>query len=90
VSKLVTPMDVALAGLGVWRRQMQSAAMMGMRLSGLGASWTMPPSEAMDLVARSQAELAEATRKMSLVMLEQTVPVAADRPTGRDDGAHAR
>lgn len=82
--KLVTPMDVALAGLGLWRRQMQSAALMGMRMSGVGASWAMPPSEAMDLVAKSQAEFAEATRKMSLAMLEKTIPVTSDGSHGHD------
>lgn len=89
MSKLVTPMDVALAGLSVWRRQMQSAAMMGLRMSGLGASWAMPPSEALDLMARSQADIAEATRKMSLMMLEQAVPAPADRQR-RDAAAQAR
>ena len=88
MSKLVTPMDVALAGFGVWRRQMQSAAIMGMRLSGLGAAWTMPPSQAMELVTKSQMEFAEASRKMSLALLEQAVPHVPERAQDRP-GAHA-
>ncbi|KPQ14942.1 MAG: hypothetical protein HLUCCA09_02475 [Rhodobacteraceae bacterium HLUCCA09] len=85
VLKMVTPMDVALAGLGVWRRQMQSAAIMGMRMSGLGAAWSMPPSEALDLVTKSQAEFAEASRRMSLALLEQTIPHRPDRGQGGGD-----
>ncbi|MEE4121453.1 MAG: hypothetical protein V2I65_20855 [Paracoccaceae bacterium] len=85
VSKMVTPMDVALAGLGVWRRQMQSAAIMGMRMSGLGAAWSMPPSEALELVTKSQVELAEASRRMSLALLERAVPQVPDRGQGGGD-----
>ncbi|RDC73098.1 hypothetical protein DLJ49_08265 [Rhodovulum sp. 12E13] len=85
VSKMVTPMDVALAGLGVWRRQMQSAAIMGMRMSGLGAAWMMPPSEALELVTKSQVELAEASRRMSVALLEQAVPRLPDQGQASGD-----
>jgi len=84
VSKVVTPMDAALAGMAFWRRQMQSAAVMGMRMSGLGASWAMPPSEAMELLARNQAEITEASRKMSALMLGRALPGA--REPAADEG----
>jgi hypothetical protein len=64
---------------------MQSAAVMGMRLSGLGAAWTLPPSEAMELVAKSQAEFAEASRRISLSLLDGAMPGIAG-PSGRDGG----
>jgi hypothetical protein len=83
MSKLVTPMDFALAGLSLWRRQAQSAAIMGMRMSGVGAAWAMPPSEAVELVARKQVEFAEASRRMSLALLEQATPPRDDGGPGR-------
>jgi hypothetical protein len=82
---MVTPMDVALAGLGVWRRQMQSAAVMGMRMSGLGAAWAMPPSEALELMTKSQVEFAEASRRVSLALLEGALPRVPDRGQGGND-----
>jgi hypothetical protein len=82
---MVTPMDVALAGLGVWRRQMQSAAVMGMRMSGLGAAWAMPPSEALELMTKSQVEFAEASRRVSLALLEGALPGVPDRGQGGND-----
>ncbi len=86
VSKLVTPMDFALAGMTVWRRQMQSTAVMAMRMSGLGASWAMPPSEAMELVARNQANIVEASRKMTLLMMEGAVPALRGTEGGTEAG----
>lgn len=85
MSRMVTPMDVALAGLGVWRRQMQSAAVMGMRMSGLGAAWAMPPSEALELMTKSQVEFAEASRRVSLALLEGALPRVPDRGQGDGD-----
>ena len=87
MSKLVTPMDVALAGLSLWRRQAQSAAMMGLRMSGMGAAWALPPSEAMELIARKQVAFAEASRRMSLAMLE---PSLARFPAERQGEGRAR
>ena len=74
MSKLLTPMDMALAGLGLWRRQAQSAAIIGMRMSGVASSWAMPPSEALDLLTRTQMDMAASARKMS----EALRPTPAD------------
>jgi len=43
--KMVTPMDLALAGMKTWRMQTQSAAVIGLRMAGMAGVWGMPPSE---------------------------------------------
>ncbi|MEM1431845.1 MAG: hypothetical protein AAGG09_20495 [Pseudomonadota bacterium] len=70
MSKLVTPMDFALAGLGLWRRQAQTVAITGLRMSGVASSWMMAPSDAMEAVSEAQVEFALATKKASLAMLD--------------------
>jgi hypothetical protein len=63
-------MDFALAGLGVWRRQAQVAALTGMRMGGVASTWMMGPSDAMESLSEVQAEFALAAQKASLAMLE--------------------
>lgn len=70
MSNFVTPMDLALAGLSIWRKQAQTAAIAGMRFSGVSSTWMMAPSEALERTSVAQAEIARASQKMSLALLE--------------------
>ena len=70
MSPIVTPMDLALAGLRVWRTQAQAAAITGMRMSGVASSWMMPASDVFESASQAQAEIALATKKISLAMLD--------------------
>ncbi len=74
----MTPMDFALAGLSLWRRQAQSAAMMAMRMAPAANGWSMAPTEALEELSRTQAEMALATQKLSLAMLDAAA--AQERP----------
>lgn len=79
MTKMVTPMDLALAGMQVWRRQAQNAAMTGLRVAGMANDWALPPSAAAGMLAETQREIAEAGQKMALTMLTGEPPVQGRR-----------
>ena len=94
MAKIVTPMDLALAGMRTWRMQTQSAAVMGMRMAGMAGAWAMPPSEYTRMVTEKQAAFAEAGRKMALAMMTGAAPLAIYSaglaPVGRKTSANSR
>lgn len=94
MGKIVTPMDLALAGLRTWQVQAQSCAVMGLRVAGMAGAWSMPPSEAIHMVAEKQADFAEAGRKMTQAMLAGVAPLAVYgaglKPVARRTKANVR
>lgn len=77
---MLTPMDFAMAGLAVWRRHAQNAAITGMRMGGLAGEWMRTPTEIMESASQAQAEFALATKKISLAMLEAAHGEGPARP----------
>ncbi len=76
MTKMVTPMDFAMAGLKTWQLQMQSAAVIGMRVAGMAGTWAMPPSESVRMVTEKQRAFSEAGRKMAVAMMRGAAPLA--------------
>jgi hypothetical protein len=94
MAKMVTPMDLALAGMRTWRMQTQSAAVIGLRMAGMAGAWAMPPTEYMRMVTEKQAAFSEAGRKMALAMMTGAAPLAVYgaglAPVGRKTAGNSR
>lgn len=76
MTRMVTPIDLAMAGLKTWQLQMNAAAVIGMRMAGMAGAWAMPPSEMTRMVTEKQSAFAEAGRKMTVALMRGAAPLA--------------